>query len=600
MENKRRLTGKIVFWFTPAAACLLVEILGHGGLPQIKMLFLNMVFFYMLYLVTYAVFNNEKIVYPFWNTAFFILALAEYYVLQFRDRPIMLGDFLAVKTAASVSGNYSYEINIKIILAAAVVVALSVLAVKFPVKMRGKRARWLMVPVSVAAFTLFLTGFYQVLIKQWGIEINMWNPRSSYESNGYAVCTFRSFAYLFEKAPDGYSVEAVRQDMETVEQNRENAAYYWQTDTEIIPENIICIMNESFSDLSQVGDFKTDQPYLSFYNELEENCVKGNLYMPVWGSMTSNSEYEFLTGNSISFISAGAVPFQIYMEAPVYGLPLTLKAQGYKTIGMHPYPASNWNRNSAYKAMGFDEFLAEEYFLDSERIRGYVSDRGTYKKIMELTEEKEKGDKLFIFDVTMQNHGGYWEEYQTQVHIEGGDFPMAEQYLSLIRESDQALKELLEYYENVEEPTMIIMFGDHQPSIEESFYEMLYGCSMGEVEKEDYLRRYVTPFLVWTNYETPSEKIDKISAMYLSNIIVERANLLPTSYQVFLDEMYQKLPVVHPLGYYKSDGSWFTWDGWKEKEEYEQWWKPYENFLYNNIFGRKNRINEFFSISMQQ
>ena len=89
MENKRRLTGKIVFWFTPAAACLLVEILGHGGLPQIKMLFLNMVFFYMLYLVTYAVFNNEKIVYPFWNTAFFILALAEYYVLQFRDRPIM-------------------------------------------------------------------------------------------------------------------------------------------------------------------------------------------------------------------------------------------------------------------------------------------------------------------------------------------------------------------------------------------------------------------------------------------------------------------------------------------------------------------------------
>ena len=296
-------------------------------------------------------------------------------------------------------------------------------------------------------------------------------------------------------------------------------------------------MNESFSDLGVIGDFDTDVPYLENYKSLSENCIKGNLYMPVFGAMTCNSEYEFLTGNAMSFAPPASVPYQMYVDQTVYGLPLTLKNQGYRTVAMHPYPAGNWNRNQAFPAMGFDEFLAEEAFEGAEKVRGYVSDKATYDKIISLTEEKTEGEPLFVFNVTMQNHGGYTDEgYESQVHLtEMSDMPKAEQYLSLVKESDEALGYLLDYYKNVDEPTMIVMFGDHQPGIEEEFYEAVYGKTSDEISEEETIRRYITPFFVWTNYDMPSQTVDKMSAAYLSNVVVERANLQPTDYQVFMD-----------------------------------------------------------------
>ncbi len=138
---------------------------------------------------------------------------------------------------------------------------------------------------------------------------------------------------------------------------------------------------------------------MEFYDSLETNSIKGNLYMPVFGSMTSNSEFEFLTGNSIAFTPSGSVPYQIYMRNPSYGLASILKEQGYRTVAMHPNEKTNWNRDEAYRNMLFDEFYGIEYFQDSPTIRGYVSDLGNYQKIINLTEEKEEGQPLFIFDV---------------------------------------------------------------------------------------------------------------------------------------------------------------------------------------------------------
>lgn len=45
-----------------------------------------------------------------------------------------------------------------------------------------------------------------------------------------------------------------------------------------------------------------------------------------------------------------------------------------------------------------------------------------------------------------------------------GKYPKVDQYLSLIKKSDTALQELIEYYSQVDEPTIICIFGDHQPS----------------------------------------------------------------------------------------------------------------------------------------
>ena len=141
---------------------------------------------------------------------------------------------------------------------------------------------------------------------------------------------------------------------------------------------------------------------------------------------------------------------------------------------------------------------------------------------------------------------------------------------------------------------MILMFGDHQPSVEEEFYEALYGGPLDELSPENYLRRYITPFLVWTNYETPSESVDKLSAQYLSNIVLERANLEMTDYNYFLEQMREMAPVVHMMGYYNSDGVWESWTNWKSKKEYPLF-RKFDYLQYNHMFDKKTLLS-FFAI----
>ncbi len=596
----RTTAGCLVLALTPAAVYMIFEgITGNLGVISIRYTLLNLAAYYLIYILLFAVAGTTRIAYPLLNTIMTAIALAEHFVVEFRGRPIMLGDVMALRTAMTVSGNYHYVFTAVLIIGIMMSLLLSGLAVLWPVRVAGWKYHGGAF-VAAAAVTL-ISGwwFYGKGIAENSIEINMWDPANSYRENGYVLSTLYAFSYISTEPPEGYSVKEVQNIGRTISDEYRNDEYFWNSsDSDVVPVNMICIMNESFADLSVIGDFQTDKPYLENYYELSDNCIKGNLYMPVFGAMTCNSEYEFLTGNAMSFAPPGSVPYQVYANQTVYGLPLTLKNQGYRTVAMHPYPAQNWNRNQVFAQMGFDEFLAEEYFDDSPRIRGYVSDRGTYDKIIGLTEEKEPGERLFIFDVTMQNHGGYTAEgYESQVHLEDfDDMPKTEQYLSLIRESDEALKYLLDYYEECEEPTMIVMFGDHQPGIEEEFYEAVYGMPLYEVSSEDYIRRYITPFLVWTNYDMPSETIEGMSAAYLSSMVVERANLEPTDFQVFLDKMYQQAPVIHPLGYYSADGIWSDWIDWKEKKEYPIF-KNYYILQYNNMMGKKRRVDDIFRIA---
>lgn len=142
---------------------------------------------------------------------------------------------------------------------------------------------------------------------------------------------------------------------------------------------------------------------------------------------------------------------------------------------------------------------------------------------------------------------------------------------------------------------MIILFGDHQPSVEDTFYEALYGCSLEEAAGEDYLRRYITPFLVWTNYDTESMLEENLSAMFLSCTILERANLEITDFISFLCFLYRQCPVVHILGYYTSDMVWESWSHWEEKKEYPLFhW--FDMLQYHNMFER-NRITSLFQVS---
>ena len=160
--------------------------------------------------------------------------------------------------------------------------------------------------------------------------------------------------------------------------------------------NIICIMNESFSDLSVCGDFTANKEPLSFFNSLTENTVRGNLYVPVHGSGTSNTEYEFLTGNSTSFFPAGSNAYMLYIKDKVPSLVSTLSSCGYSKTAFHPYYSSGWNRKTVYNNLGFERFISITSIINPSILNDYINSRYNVKRFNDLCNAYYPGENKVI------------------------------------------------------------------------------------------------------------------------------------------------------------------------------------------------------------
>lgn len=575
-------TGYLCLFLVPCLSYYLFEYV-TGNLENIPifMAVLNICWAYVLYLILTGITGTTRISVPVVSIALLLISFAETFVVDFRDRPIMIWDVLAVRTAMTVSGNYAFVISHQMVQAAKAVIGANIILWFFPVHVKGLKKRLIFGISCVGTAAAFVFGFFHSIVPAHQMGINMWAVNDTYESCGYILSTALSCQYVVKRPPAEYShgrLETIYEEISAKEEQETDNTE--TTNGEILshdvttqPVNLICIMNESLSDLRVVGDFSTNQEYFPFINSLTENTIKGNLCMPVFGSMTSNSEFEFLTGDSVAMLPSNSIAYQFNVKPDAWTMVSTMKDQGYRTVAMHPYPGENWNRNTCYSNMGFDEFLDGEYFEDSEQLRYYTSDQGDFEKLIQVVEEKEDPqEKLFLFNVTMQNHGGYegtFDEFDQTVWLTGdmeGKYPKADQYLSLVKRSDDAFAYLLDYFSHSDEPTMIVMFGDHQPSVEDEFFDEVYGTPSYEVPVQDRLMWYETPFIIWTNYEQPSKDMGKLGAVYLSSYVLKLAGLDMTPYNHFLLNLSQTYPVLHFLGFYDSEGNYQSWSQAESEE----------------------------------
>ncbi len=562
-----------------------------GNLSQIPlfMALLNVCWILAIYLLLFVITGSTRIAVPIGAVLFYVISLAETFVVAFRARPIMLWDVMAFRTAMSVAGTYSFFITRQMAVAGICVALLAAVSLACPFRLKGKLVRLGTLLGGTASVAAFAYWFFLFAVPHWNFTINMWEFTDTYNESGYILSTAISCQYLIRKAPEGYKASEVAQLYEEYKEPLET-----ENGEGIQPVNLICIMNESFSDLRAAGDFETNQEYLPFYYSLSENTVKGKLSVPIFGSMTSNSEYEFLTGNSMAQLPASCIAYQFLVRNGTPGLVETLKSQGYQTIAMHPYPGNNWNRRECYEDMGFDLFLDETAYVESDLMRSYVSDKADYDKLIEMVEGKENPeDRLFLFNVTMQNHGGYEKSYDNftqEVWLTGeleGRFPQTDQYLSLMKESDEALEYLLSYFEDYDEPTMIVLFGDHQPSVEDEFFDVIQGRPSSEVPVWEKFMWYEVPYLIWTNYESEAEETNPFSAIYLSSEVLSRAGLAMTPYNRFLLEMKEELPIVHPFGCQNAEGTYYSWPKvTAEGSPYKETMLEYEYLVYNFVYAK--------------
>ena len=546
---------------------------------------LNVLCSLVVYLVIQIITKNIGLTCIISHVALMIFAGIDYFVYLFRGNEFIFSDLRSISTGLSVAGNYEFVLDDR----AAYVVLLSALYVALMRKIRIVfEKRWWM---FVICMILIVFSCAYVADKAEYTVTETWEQKGSYR-NGYLLNYALSIRDCFIAEPDGYSMDVIKELEDTYCNDEEN--YVNQT-TEKKP-TIITIMSESYADLSVVGDFITNEDVTPYYDSLTENTMKGYALSSVFGAKTPNSEWEYMTGNSMAFLPSGSVVYQQYISDTPTSIVSNLKNIGYTCVAMHPYYETGWSRNSVYPSMGFDETHFIDDFDQTKLLRKYITDQELYEKIIERYETKKKNEELFIMSISMQNHGGYTEEYDNfdeQIRMLGAGYVDSNQYLSLIHESDKALEYLISYFQNVDDPVEIVFFGDHQPSLNTSFYQKLNGKGLSGLTEDELENLYTVPFFIWTNYDTEEEEVPITSLNYLSTLALERAGIELPPYNRFLADMMETVPAINSRGYYSKTTEHFMHLDEAEGAEAE-WINHYQILQYNNMFGKKKQSTLFF------
>ena len=491
----------------------------------------------------------------------------------------------------SVADNYNIEITGKLIGIVLGFLVLAVVSRVLNVKVRKIRTRM----AGAMVMVLCLFGYTKemgndTVIEAAGLDTTLFTPNVLYRNNGLVGGFVGNIRFMTVEKPEGYSDTAVKE----IAQNY--ITEETKTKKEDLP-NIIVIMNEAFSDLSVFGDFSVSEDYMPFIHSLDQNVLKGHAYVSVKGGNTANSEFEFLTGDSMAFMPTGSVPYQQYVKSEIPSLASRLGELGYTTTAIHPYYGSGWCRNTVYPLLGFDQMLFKDDFAASKKIRNYISDESAFQKIIDLYEEKDDDEKLFTFEVTMQNHGGYSKDvgdfkesiYLTDEMNQGTQVRAAEKYLTLVKESDQAFKELVEYFEKQQEPTIILMFGDHQPS---DYITNVILRELGldrDTDDDVYYNNYIVPYIMWSNYDMDTTQVENVSLNYLGGMLMEKAGIGLTGYQQFLKDMQQEFPAITANMVMNADGIREA-----EKDVQSEWIENYHKLVYNHLCDKKDKLIQFY------
>ncbi len=604
-----RIFGVLLYAAGPFASFFLLEYYTHNPfkdnpIMDQNLVMLNALFFYLLLFLITALTTCSDVAVAVTAGVPMLFGLANYMAVAFRSAPIYPWDVLSFGTAVSVLDNYTLEPTTKLFFILYAFVFMIGIAFLSGFRFRLKKI-WINAVVAVVFSSLFIGYCGYVTTddaeERFDYYPYLFSASYLYKHNGCAVSFISTTKYLKLNPPKGYDTD----DLKALYDAYHAPASETIKDEAILP-NIIVIMNEGFSDPSTIWKFETNVDYLPFIHSLTdtyEHATIGKVYASVKGGNTPNSEFEFLTGTSMAFLPTGSIPYQQHIKGETLSLVSQLNSLGYLTAGMHPYAASGWDRDEVYPRLGFDRIYFSKDFKNKKMVRSYISDETMYKQIISLQEAKQPGEPLFVFGVTMQNHGDYPNKNNGNfnpdvevLNIKGGYSSYLNNYLSLLKVSDKAFQELVEYYAEVDEPTIILMFGDHQPN-DHVFQPILKanGIDMTNPSLDTLQNRYITPYILWANYEPEGllSLPETTSINYLASLLLSLTDVPMTPFQCWqLDTLIQEFPVINANGYYDKDGNAHS----VQDVYYHDVLKDYAKLQYNLIFDRKHIVSELFNI----
>lgn len=542
---------------------------------------LNIAFYYWLFLFVFFIAGRTSISMAICVSAIAIIGVGNYFVVMFRSNPIVPWDIYSFETAMSVADNYVFSVDWALAEHIAMFILMLIVGVRTNIRLNKKILRPILtVAMCIPAYFYISYLWQDNLERNTGLNDTLFNAKYMHSKDGFFVSFILDIHFLQIEEPKNYSDEYAlsllnEQKVEKVETPEE------------LPD-IIAIMDETFSDPAVLGEFETNKDYMPFVHSILRgevaNTISGYTDVSVLGGNTANSEFEFLTGNSMAFFPNGSVPYLQYIRDGISTIVPQLEEYGYTTYGTHPYRAKGWNREYIYDLMGFDYRYFQGSFPFEDKLRNYVSDEADFKSILEWRNNTE--GPFFMFNVTMQNHsnyGGDFDNFDPQIVAKFKNTysnKYLNKYLSLMYETDQDVASLLSELSQSDRKTIVVFWGDHQPNdyVVRPIYKE-YGLDFDNQTYEQQQQRQKTPFFIWANYDIQEQTNVEISLNYLNILLFETAGLQLDEYQTFRKNLWQgQIPMMNAVGYRNDDGDLVEYDD--APEEIQNLLNEYQNIQY--------------------
>ena len=542
---------------------------------------LNIAFYYWLFLFVFFIAGRTSISMAICVAAIAIIGVGNYFVVMFRSNPIVPWDIYSFETAMSVADNYVFSVDWALAEHIAMFILMLIVGVRTNIRLNKKILRPILtVAMGIPAYFYISYLWQDNLERNTGLNDTLFNAKYMHSKDGFFVSFILDIHFLQIEEPKNYSDEYAlsllnEQEVEKVETPEE------------LPD-IIAIMDETFSDPAVLGEFETNKDYMPFVHSILRgevaNTISGYTDVSVLGGNTANSEFEFLTGNSMAFFPNGSVPYLQYIRDGISTIVPQLEEYGYTTYGTHPYRAKGWNREFIYDLMGFDYRYFQGSFPFEDKFRNYVSDEADFKSILEWRNNTE--GPFFMFNVTMQNHsnyGGDFDNFDPQIVAKfknTSSNKYLNKYLSLMYETDQDVASLLSELSQSDRKTIVVFWGDHQPNdyVVRPIYKE-YGLDFDNQTYEQQQQRQKTPFFIWANYDIQEQTNVEISLNYLNILLFETAGLQLDEYQTFRKNLWQgQIPMMNAVGYRNDDGDLVEYDD--APEEIQNLLNEYQNIQY--------------------
>ena len=530
----------------------------------IQGLFFSFLLFWGIYMFVFGCMNNVYRTTVLLSAALVLFGIVNQLKIAYSDTSVFLSDFFFLNSAGTFMDILKGTI-MGIILKYLVIIVAFLTGIVYICKFAKNRNEF-SIRKRFRAFYIILPILFMVIISVPNKNISHFMLKTFFSiderQDNYATTNmgyyfkFGVFGGLYGQnlesrleEPDGYDPSELEQLVEESCKKKRNSHKFGKP-------NIVMIFSESFWNIDDMKEVRFDQPVASNFEQLKQKGILVDMISPSYGGISSNVEYEMLTGSSIKFFSSGYIPYmQLYIDDKYIKAPSViqeLKRNGYKTHITSTWESSLFNCKSVYEYFGVDVTEYKEDLKDSYKKGGRISDAYVAERLIQELKEKPKDEKLFTMILTAQAHMPFnfdkYEDYDISIvdsKLDPEEEDTIRSYAQGVYDADKQLKEVYDFIQTYEEPTILIFYGDHLPYLKnekgEDITKKLEYFNTGD-STEDLYRKYHTQCLILANYDIGEDDIDYMGPDLVMDYLLNNMDLEVSPYYQWLYTTIDKLP----------------------------------------------------------